>query len=127
MEFRCSPYNSLLFFGVLGIFIFCGHSVPAQCKGEFSYQLVASDKGSDSGRIEISVTNPTSATYTFKIFEMNGSISMVQRKQASFPEKIIFEKLRPAVYFIKIEWGESCYRTLGGQNGIIITEKAQDK
>lgn len=127
MEFRRNPCNALLFFVVLGIFILCDQNARAQCKGEFSYQFTASDKGSDSGKVEISVNDPTSATYTFKIFEMNGDLTMVQRKQTSSPDKVIFENLKPAVYFVKIEWGDSCYRALGGQDGIIITEKAQEK
>lgn len=123
MEVRCSPYNPLLFFSTAVIFLFCSQLASAQCKADFTYQSLPSEKGLPSGKIEVFLTNPVSATYTFKLFEMNGTMKMVQTKETSFPEKISFERLKPATYFIRVEWGESCSTALGGFDGIIITEK----
>jgi hypothetical protein len=127
MEFRCSPYNPLLYFGVLGIFIFCSQHASAQCKGDFTYQTFSAEKGSASGKIEIEIKNPGSGNYTFKVYEMTGSIAIVETRQAASPEKTIFENLKASTYFVKVEWGESCYKTLGGREGIIITEKDQGR
>jgi hypothetical protein len=127
MDLRCSPCNSLLFLGILGILLLCGHQMPAQCQGNFTFQSVSSQKGSASGRIEVSIKDATPGTYTFTVYEMNGAIAVVQTKQASTPERVIFENLKPSTYLIKIEWGESCHKVLGGLEGIMITEKDQGR
>ena len=127
MEFKCSPYTALLFFGVLGIFIICTGNVFAQCKGEFTYQSVPSEKHADSGRIEISVNNPAPGLYTFNVYKMEDKIVLVETRQVSSPDKIVFEGLVPENYYVKIEWGDSCSKILGGLEGIIITEKDQGR
>ena len=127
MEFRCSPYNSLLFFAVLGIFIFCSHSSLAQCQGEFTYQSVASEKDAHTGRIEISVINPAPGLYTFNVYKMEGKIVLVETRQVSSPDKIVFEGLVPENYYVKVEWADSCRKILGGLEGIIITGKDQGR
>ncbi len=127
MELRCSPRNTLLLVGLLGMLFFCSQPVSAQCKGEFTFQSISSEKGSDSGKIELSIQNPAPGAYTFTIYEMNGVITAVETKQASSPEKITFENLKASTYFVKVEWGQSCRRTLGGLDGIIITEKDQGR
>ena len=123
MEVRCSPYHSLLFLSTAVIFIFCSQLASAQCEADFTYQSLPSEKGSPSGKIEVFLTDPAPATYTFKVFEMNGTMKIVERKEASTPEKISFDRLKPATYFIRVEWGASCSKALGGFEGIIITEK----
>jgi hypothetical protein len=128
MKIRCSPYNPLMFLIFLGAFIFnnCNFA-HAQCRGDFTIQSVAAEKESTSGKIEVSLKDPDPAIYTFKVYEMAGEITLVQTRDASSPEKIIFEGLRPSTYFVKVEWGESCSKTLGGLEGIIITEKDQGR
>ena len=127
MEVRCSPYNSLLFFSMAVILIFCSQLACAQCKADFTYQSFPSEKGLQSGKIEVLLTNPAPSTYTFKVFEMNGTMKMVDTKKTSSPEKVSFERLKPATYFIRVEWGESCSKALGGFEGITITEKDQGR
>jgi len=122
MEFRCRPCNSVTFFLIVGILFLTCPVAFAQCKGNFSYQSVSSAKDAPSGKIEVTVQQPEYGTYTFKVFEMNGTARLVQTKQVSGPDKISFEGLKPATYFIKVEWGESCYRTLGGLEGITVTQ-----
>ena len=127
MEVRCSLYNSLLFFGAAVLFIFCSQLASAQCKADFTYNSLSSEKTSPSGKIEVFVTNPVSGSYNFKVFEMNGTIKMVESKKMLSPEKVTFEHLKPATYFIRVEWGDSCSKTLGGFDGIIVTEKDQGR
>lgn len=128
MEIRCSPYNPVLFIVFLGILILYNPSfASAQCKGDFNFQSFASDKKSPSGKIEITLKNQNSGIYTFKVYKVAGVITLVQTKQASSPDKIILEGLAPSNYFVKIEWGDSCYKTLGGLEGINITEKDQGR
>ena len=126
MKIRCSPYNPLMFLVFLGTFIFNNYNFShAQCTGDFTIQSVSAEKESASGKIEVSLKDPDPGIYTFKVYEMAGEITLVQTREASSPEKIIFEGLRQSTYFVKVEWGESCYKTLGGLEGIIITEKGQ--
>ena len=126
MEFRCSPCYSLLLLGVLGIFIFCGPSASAQCKGDFTYQSVSSEKGS-SGTIQIAVSNADSRVYTFNVYKMEGKIILVETREVSSPDKVVFEGLKPSSYYVKIEWGNSCRKILGGLEGIKITGKDQGR
>lgn len=123
MEVRCSPYNSLLFFSTAVIFLFCSQLASAQCKADFAYQSLPSEKGLPSGKIEVFLTDPAPAIYTFKVFQMNGTIKLIETKEISTPEKVSFDRLKPATYFIRVEWGESCSKALGGFEGIIITEE----
>jgi hypothetical protein len=124
MKRRCSPYNPAIFLVFLGIFIFYHASISgAQCQGEFHFESVSSGKQAAPGKIEITFKDQTSGQYTLKVYKMDGIITLVQTKQASAPEKITFENLSPATYFVKIEWGQSCSKTLGGMDGITITEK----
>ena len=128
MKIRCSPYNPVLFFVFLGILIFYNPSfATAQCTGDFTYQSFSSEKESPSGKIEIALKNQNPGIYTFKVYKVAGVITLVQTKQAPSPDKIFFEGLAPSTYFVKIEWGESCYKTLGGLEGINITEKDQGR
>ncbi len=124
MEIRCSPYNPVLFIVFLGILILSNPSIAsAQCKGDFTFQSFSSDKKSSSGKIEIKLKNLPSGIYTFKVYKVAGVITLVQTREASSPDKILIEGLAPSNYFVKIEWGDSCYKTLGGLEGINITEK----
>jgi hypothetical protein len=127
MEVRCSLYNSLLFYSMAVIFVFSSQPASAQCKADFTFQSFASEKGLPSGKIEVFLTNPSPSTYTFKVFEMNGTMKMVESKESSSPEKVSFERLKPATYFVRVEWGESCSKALGGFEGITITEKDQGR
>ena len=127
MEVSCSSYNSLLFIGTVVLLIFCSQLASAQCKADFNYQSLSSEKALPSGKIEVSVSNPAPGTYSFKVFEMNGTIRMVESKKTSSPEKVTFERLKPATYFIKVEWGDTCSKTLGGFEGIIVTEKDPER
>lgn len=128
MKIRCSPYNPLLCFVFLGMSVFCSqHAASAQCSGDFSFRSVSAEKNSTSGKIEVSVKSPVNGVYTFKVFEMAGTLTLVQTRNATASDKIIFENLKPATYFIKIEWGESCSKTIGGFDGIVITEKDQGR
>ena len=126
MKLRFSPCRSLCL-GVLGILFLFNHSAFAQCNGDFSFQSVSSSTGSSAGTIEVSLNNTDPGLYTFKVYAMGGALSLIQTKQVSNPDKIIFDKLKPANYFIKIEWGESCSKVLGGLDGIIITGKDQER
>jgi len=128
MKIRCSPYNRVILIVFLGILIFGNPSFSgAQCTGDFTYQSFSSEKKSPTGKIEITVKNRIPGVYTFKVYKVAGVITLVQTKQASSPDKIILEGLAPSTYFVKIEWGESCYKTIGGLEGINITEKDQGR
>lgn len=127
MELRRSPYRRLLFFAVLGMIIFFGQTARAQCNGEFSYQSVSTDINSRAARIEITLKNPDPGFYTINLYKMEGKIIPVDKQEVSSPEKIVFEGLAPATYFIKIEWGSACRKILGGLEGIIITAKDQER
>lgn len=126
MEFRCSPYNSLLFFGVLGILFFLQPQIAiAQCNDEFSYESFSADAALSSGRIEITKVNPEPGVYTFKVFKVEAKITLVKTGEVSSSDKIVIEGLSPGNYLVKIEWGTNCYRTVGGLDGILITRKEQ--
>lgn len=127
MKIRCSLYNPGVLFAFLAILIFYRpHAATAQCHGDFSFRTFpADDKSSSSGRIEVSVKSHAPGIFTFKVYRMEGKITLVETKDTSSPDKIIFEGLIPSTYFIKVKWGEACNKTLGGLEGIIITEKDQ--
>ena len=128
MKIRCSPYNPLLFLGIIGIFLFSfNHLATAQCQADISFKSVPADKASSSGKIELLLKDPQPATYTFKVYEMSGNITLIQTKESISPQKITFENLKPSTYFVKVEWGAGCYKTLGGMEGILVTEKYQGK
>ncbi|HEX8039488.1 MAG TPA: hypothetical protein VF490_10055 [Chryseosolibacter sp.] len=120
------PLKLLLWVFFSGIFIFFVHSpASAQCKGEFSVQPVPSEKQSASGQISISIKDPEPGTYTFTVFRMEGTATQVQKKEVVSPDKVTIEGLTPSTYFVKVEWGNTCYRTLGGMDGISITPKEE--
>ena len=125
MEFRCSPYIPLIFVGILGILIFCSlpSSAQSQCNDDFTYQAFSPDPETSSGRIEISIENPQAGIYTFKVFKVAEQITLVQTREVSSTDKIFIEGLKPGSFLVKIEWGEKCYKTLGGLDGILITRK----
>src|SRR5688572_7409707 len=104
MKLRCSPYNSLLLIVVLGAFIFMHPNFASgQCKADLSFQSFSSDKDSPTGKIEVSLKDPAPGRYTFKVYRMAGEITLVQTKEASSPDKMIFDELIPSTYFVKIE------------------------
>ncbi|MEO5602855.1 MAG: hypothetical protein ABIR06_18185 [Cyclobacteriaceae bacterium] len=126
MKLRCSPYNPVYFVVFLGILVVCLTSFAhAQCQADFTYQSYSSEKKSPSGKIEITLKTSDSPMYTFKVYQVEGAITLVQTKQASLRDKVTIEHLKPSTYFVRIEWGESCYKTIGGLDGIIITAKDQ--
>jgi len=126
MELIYSPCKRIAFVAVLGIFIFFHSNLAfGQCQGDFSYQVFPSEKNASTGKIEISLKNPGFGLYTFKVYDITQRITLVQSREASSPEQITFENLKPSTYLLKIEWGDSCYTTLGGLEGIIVTEKPQ--
>ena len=127
MTRRCNPFKTLLFIAFLGIFFFNHQPAKAQCKGEFAFQSFSPTQQERSGRIEVSVSNADAGLYTFKIYRMEGQLTLVESRQDSSPEKIVFERLSPSTYFIKIEWGDNCYKTLGGLDGIVIIGKQEAK
>ena len=129
MEFRCSPYIPLIFVGILGILIFCSlpSSAQSQCNGDFTYQAFSSDSEVPSGKIEISLKAPEPGSYVFKVYSINGKITLVQTRHVQSPQKITLERLPSATYLVKIEWGDNCYRTVGGLEGILITDKSPSK
>jgi hypothetical protein len=128
MKLRCSPCNPRVLFVFLGIFLFYNPIfVHAQCHGDFSLQSFPAENGSSPGKIEVVTRNAEPTTYTFKIYELAGTLKLVETRQELSPEKVTFERLKPAIYFVKIEWGESCYKTLGGYEGISITQKDQGR
>jgi len=127
MTIRLSPLNPFAFILFVGAFVYHSTATSAQCTGEFAFQSFPSDGNSATGKIELSVKNPDSSVYTFKVYSVAGEIKLVQSREGYAPDKIIFEDLVPATYFVKVEWAETCYRTLGGMEGILITEKDQEK
>lgn len=125
---RSQPPKLLVCVFFSGICIFFGHpSASAQCKGEFSVQPVPAEQQSASGQITISIKDPEPGTYTFTVFRMEGTATQVQKKEVVSPDKVTIEGLRPSTYFVKVEWGNTCYRTLGGMDGISITPKEQTR
>ena len=125
MKLRCSPYSPAVFVVFLGILIFFHTSVAsAQCQADFTFQSFSSAKGSPSGKIEITSKDPVSGVYTFKVYRIDGVISLVQTQKTS-SNKIVIQNLAPSTYLVKIEWGGSCYKTIGGLEGITVTLKDQ--
>lgn len=128
MKKCCSPYNLSILCALLGIcMLCCPHLTTAQCQGDFSFKSFPVEDQNSLGRIEVTAHDAGATTYTFKVYELSGKLTLVTTKQASSPETITFEALKPATYFVKIEWEGSCYKTLGGYEGIIITEKDQGR
>lgn len=125
MELRCSACYRLLFFAVLGILIFCSHTLRAQCHGDFSYQFTSIGPDSNAGKIEISFENIDRGVYAIQLYKVEGRFIPVDRQEVSMPEKIVFDNLTPSIYFVKIDWGSACRKMLGGLEGIIITTKDQ--
>ena len=126
MEFRCSPYNSLLFFGFIGMLFFAHPRIAhGQCNTDFSYQSFSADADLFSGKIEITKAVPEQGRYTFKVFKVEAGITLVKSGEVSSSDKIVIDRLSPGNYLVKIEWGTGCYRTVGGLDGILITRKEQ--
>jgi hypothetical protein len=125
MKLRCSPYNPAVFVVCIGILIFFHTSfASAQCQGEFTYQVFSTDQQSSSGKIEVDLKNSVSGTYTLKVYKIDGVITLVQTQKTS-DKKITIDNLAASTYLIRIEWGGSCYTTIGGLDGIIVTLKDQ--
>jgi len=98
----------------------------AQCDGDFSFKTISSIGNSQTGKIEVTIRNAENSNYVFKLYRVSGEIKLVQSKESSTPQKVVFDKLEPSDYYVKIEWG-SCQKTIGGIQGIQITEKAEEK
>ena len=127
MKTRCSPYSPWLFFAFLGTLIFFNSSFSvAQCKGDFTFQSQP-ETATAAGKIEVLIKEPEPGKYSFTVYEMSGIITLVLTREASSPERIVFENLRPSTYFVKVEWGSSCSKIIGGLEGIIITDKGQGR
>jgi hypothetical protein len=98
----------------------------AQCNGDFSFQALSSTGNSKTGKIELTVRNAEIGNYTFKLYRLSGEIKLIDTKESQASQKIVFDKLEPADYYIKVEWG-SCKKSIGGIQGIQIIEKAETK
>jgi hypothetical protein len=111
---------------IVGLLISFHTSVAlAQCdEAKNSYQAFSSENNSSTGKIEITLERPDAVLYTFKIYKVDGVMSLVETRQAQAPEKIMIEGLEASTYFVRIEWG-TCYTIIGGLKGIIITGKDQ--
>jgi hypothetical protein len=110
---------------IVGLFVSFHTSVAfAQCdEAKNSYQVFPSENKSSKGKILITLERPDAVLYTFKVYKMDGVITLVQTKQAHAPQEISIEGLDPSTYFVKIEWREKCSTVIGGLDGIIVTDK----
>lgn len=128
MELGCSLRIKWLMFCFIGTLLFATHTPSfGQCEGEFKFEVHPSPNNSDSGQIEVKLNGVPSGTYTVKLYSFNGGALLLQTEQLLNSGSLTFVNLKPAAYLVKIEWGESCFKVLGGIDGIIVTEQDQER
>jgi hypothetical protein len=94
-----------------------------QCNSDFAYKAKPATGSVNLGSIEVILNQKVFEEYTFKVYSVSGEIKLVQTKKVQSPSSVLFEELPPADYFIKIEWGANCIKTIGGLAGIKVAEK----
>lgn len=95
-----------------------------QCTDKFSHSVISSDQKKNNGKIEISIEGPHQ-DFTLKVYCITGEIKLVKTKLMLSSDRLIsIEGLEPSDYLIKIEGVSGCIKTIGGIEGIQLTEKA---
>lgn len=104
---------------IIGLVPLCS----GQCESDFTHKSKPAVASTNLGSIEVILNQKVFEEYTFKVYSVIGEIKLVQTKKVQSPSSVIFEELPPADYFIKIEWGVNCFKTIGGLDGIKVAEK----
>ncbi len=94
------------------------------CNDQFAFEVSHSSPGENNGGIEISFTNQNES-YVLKVYRINHQIELVKTYKIDRLEngKYFIKDLAPATYLVKIEWGGTCTKTIGGIEGIQIFDE----
>lgn len=111
----------LLFFQLFAVGLlesYQGSSHQKPCSDtSFSYRVVSGTRNS----IEVVKSGPESATYTLKLYRISGDIELVATKENVYSTNSRFDELPVADYLVLVSWGSGCRETLGGVEGIKIS------
>jgi hypothetical protein len=120
MKLRCSPYNPLLFFGLLGTFCFFSlSSATAQCQLEVQYSV---QKNGNSYSLFLDSQTPTGSVKV-QLYDLYQGKIIAEREISSLTidPREVFRDIAPSKYALFVS-AEGCDqpKTLGGLNGISI-------
>ena len=103
------------------IILFFSIELSAQCTTDFKVRQVEySDV--QLGKIEVAIINAGfSDRYTAKVYQINSDVDLISEVRPSISNnKFEITRLKPNTYWIRIEWGDSCFQIIGGIEGIKV-------
>ena len=118
--------NTFRLYGLLIAFVFVVisfNSLFAQCDLSFKYKVEHTSEGKSNGKISMQLESGD-GPYTIKIFDLKGtSGEFLETKEfstfSSVNYRVVFDKLKPSEYLIRIE-NSQCKKSLTGIEGIQI-------
>lgn len=107
---------------LINLFIlFFAVDLTAQCTTDFKvHKIEYSD--SQLGKIEVAVVDGGfSDRYTAKVYQINSDVDLISEVRPFISNnKFTINQLKPSTYWIRIEWGDGCFKTIGGLDGIKV-------
>lgn len=109
-------------------FLLINSEMRAQCSTDFKVQAEDTD-AVKTGRIEIDVIKGEfSQSYNIKVYQINAEVELVREiTQRANNNKLIINGLGVNTYWVRIEWGNACYKTIGGLEGIKVGTNAEGR
>lgn len=107
---------------LINLFIaFLSLELSAQCTTDFKVHEIEYTDG-QLGKIEVSVINGGfSDRYTAKVYQINSEVDLISEVRPNIVNNLFaINQLQPNTYWIKMEWGDGCFKTIGGLEGIKV-------
>lgn len=107
---------------LINLFIlFFNIELSAQCTTDFKVHRIDYTEA-QFGKIEVAVINGGFLDdYSVKVYQINSDVDLISEiRPRTTNNKFEISQLEPNTYWIRIEWGGSCFQTIGGLEGIKV-------
>ena len=118
-----SKYKIFGFFLAWSVMVLSFETTRAQCELSFKYKVEHTSNGANDGKILLQLENGE-GPFTIRLFDLNGGTSefVATKKYTTFSStgfKVVFDKLKPSDYLVRIE-NKKCKKSLTGIEGLQI-------
>lgn len=98
-----------------------GLELRAQCDTDFKVQQVEYSE-TKQGTIELGTSNSQlGGSYTIKVYQINANVDLiVERRLSPINNTLEINGLSANTYWVRIEWDDNCFKTIGGLDGIMV-------
>jgi len=95
--------------------------LKAQCTNNFKVDEIQYDEA-QLGLIKVLIEEDKSnLSYRVKVYQINSEVTLVSEgNQIPVNNRLSIKGLKPSTYWIRLEWGDACFKTIGGLDGIVV-------